>query len=224
MTIALISHVLFATGTSGGTSSAIDTTGSTLLVANITSANVSGGPSFSDIATAFVDSKSNTWTAIDGGSPGGIGNLIMYCVAPTVGTGHTFSCSVSGLFGGFCVAAFSNISAFDQTQNGFGPGVTTIQADAAITPSDANSILVSGMVMADTSTPTIDSSYTITDAFATLGGNYAGGGLAYLIQTSASSSNPTWSWGAGANASTVLVSFDPIITASPVRAGFFHVL
>lgn len=205
---ALVAHVDFASGTAGGTTTSINTTGATLLVANITSANVGGGPSLAAIASAFTDSKSNTWTAIDGGSPGGIGNVLVYCLSPTVGTSHTFSCSVTGLFGAFFVAAFSGVTTLDQSQIGFAPGVTTLQADNPITPTNNGSLLVTGMVMADTSTPTINDSFTITDAVATLGGNYGGGGLAYFLQGTPSSINPTWSWTTAANASVILVSFN----------------
>lgn len=224
MTIALVAHTGFASGTSGGTTSAINTTGADFIVANVTSAAI-GTISFSDILAAFSDSLGNTWTSnITGGAPGGSGNILIYALAPTVGSSQTFTCSLTNLFGVFQVAAFSNVTSADQNDIGFGSGGTAGTIGSAITPANSNSLVISSCSVNDTSVPTIDSGFTITDQAATLGGNYVGGGLGYLVQTAASAVDPTWSWTGSSGWSVILADFNPSITASPVRAGFFHVL
>lgn len=224
MTIALVAHTGFASGTSGGTTSAINTTGADFIVANVTSANI-GGVSFSDILAAFSDSLGNTWSSnITGGAPSGSAPMLIYALAPTVGSSQTFTCSLTSLFGVFQVAAFSNVTSADQNDIGFAGGGNTGTIGTPITPANNNGLVISCCSVNDVSLPTIDSGFTITDQAETLGGNYVGGGLAYLVQTTASAVDPTWTWTSSSSWSVILATFNPSITASPVRAGFFHVL
>jgi lysophospholipase L1-like esterase len=174
MTIALVSSSAVANNT--GTTTGIDTTGATLLVAAVT--YFSSG--------TLTDSKGNTWTALT--ARGGFGfEQIYYCVSPTsVGTGHTISYS-----GGFTVLqllAFSGVAAFDKTAgaNGLTPG--------SITPTNANELVIT--LVQDHGT---GNDFTSAPAGFTLTGHVSGNtsnnfatGVAYQIQTSATAANPTW--------------------------------
>ena len=88
----------FSSGTTGGTSSGIDTTGTTLLLVWIMCYQGSGSNApYPSGAGQFTDSKSNTWTMRQNfscGANGGTQDFHLYlfeCVSPTVGTGHTFT-------------------------------------------------------------------------------------------------------------------------------------
>src|SRR5262249_1127355 len=80
-------HQLCSAGSSCTTSS-VDITGATLIV--ITTA-YDGTPTGCTVS----DSKSNTWTGLTTYTGGLDALKIYYAVNPTVGTGHTFTCSGS---------------------------------------------------------------------------------------------------------------------------------
>jgi hypothetical protein len=133
--ISLVAHAKTA-GNPPGNSSAVNTTGATLLVAGV--ANYSGA-----CATgAIADSKSNTWTLLTnhpGNPPAGL--CIAYVANPTVGPGHTFS--GNGGFAALFVMAFSNVvttSPIDvSTGNDTGGGVNTLNT-GSVTPSVDNDV------------------------------------------------------------------------------------
>lgn len=93
-----------ASGTNGGTTSAVDTTGATVLVASV--AQVAGSPTFPN----FTDSEGNTWDVVNNsnrtGSPG-VRGVFYVCLNPITDVSHTFTVSDSGARGSVCVAAFS---------------------------------------------------------------------------------------------------------------------
>jgi hypothetical protein len=171
----------------GGTTAAINTTGADLIVLIL--ASVSGGGSAS-----ISDSKSNTWTprTDQGHGSNGGGSRIYDCVPTSVGSGHTFTASAAFMYGGIFVLSFSgaHASPFDQQNTNTGTG-TTIQP-GSVTPSEGNELIVFGAGALENG---IDISSVNTG---TLGSHAAGvtaasygGGIAYLIQTSASAVNPT---------------------------------
>lgn len=193
MAIALVAgaHAI-AGGLSGGTTAAINTTGANLIVLAVGSnAN----------AVTISDSNSNTYTALtpqsDTASGTTVTSLLYYCSSPVVGAGHTFTIAGTLTSGTLAVAAFSGAassSPFD-VQNG-AAGVTTnlgsIQT-GSILPSQANELVVSGIAagVGAATTFSVDSGLTITDQIST--GSDTPVALAYIIQTAASSINPTWS-------------------------------
>ena len=108
------------------------------------------------------------------------------------------------------VAAFSGAaaaSALDQQNGAVGTG--TSLATGSVTPSEDNELVVSGVSIADGSSGTyaVDSGLTITDQILASAGNFEGGGLAYIIQTSAGAVNPTWSWTGSVNSAAVIATF-----------------
>jgi hypothetical protein len=191
------------TGNSPITTSAIDTTGADLIVL-VRSVYDNGTPS------TPTDNKSNTWTALTRRQATGdtaYDVRIWYSVNPTVGSGHTFTQGSSGaIYPSLHVMAFSgsHASPFDQ-ESGQGTGsVTSVQA-GSLTPSEGNCLVISGMV-SNGGLPGIDGTYT-ESATAAIGGTSVSGGIAYDIQTTATATNPTWSWSGSHPSAAVLAVF-----------------
>ncbi len=175
--------------TNGATTSAVDSTGTTLIVAVI--ADFSGAS-----AATLSDSKSNSYTCLTRWS-GTSSSTVHICYtsssSPTVGSGHTFTCTGTGSFCsigaiGFTGQAASPFSAENGTGNGganpLAPGsVSTASGGVAVTAISAgsgNALFV---------TP---SGYT-TGGSLNAGGTNFGIGLAYKL-TSGASENPSWSF------------------------------
>lgn len=185
----LIAHTALA-GT--GPTSAIDTTGANLLVIAVSTFKSN---------TSVSDNKSNTWTPLTRWpSSGGGDNWIrlFYCHGGTVGTGHTFSVT-SGDAPSLAVYAFSNIAAspFDQENGSHNLGSQTTISTGSITPSQANTVLISALCTYsnDFSTATIDNGFTFTDSARDVFNMTVA--IAYKIVTSASATNVTWTYPAG---------------------------
>lgn len=205
---AFLVHAQFASGSSGGTTSAIDTTGASLIVANVTSAAI-GGVTQAAIDAAFSDNKGNVWTSyITAPTPGGDSNILIYCLAPICGTGHTFTCNLSGLFGGFNIGAFSGAVSFDQSVSNGASAQTTLTT-GSLTPSHPHALLVAGNSFADTGAATIDTGFTVVDQFLSLPSNYLGGSLAYLSTLGPVPVNATWTTIDGVNQTSILAAFNP---------------
>jgi hypothetical protein len=200
MAYALVTHLEAVPGANGGTSAAADTTGADLLVIHVASFAAASGVS---------DSKGNTWTALTEHSVGSRFSRFWYAKNATVGTGHTFTVSGTGIYPHLAVAAFSgsNTTAPADQQNGAtGSGVTSL-ATGSVTPAEDNELVVAGLCGFDPVTPTINSSFTATDTEPSAGGSNMTGGLAYKVQTTATAVNPTWSWNASDSAAVSIASF-----------------
>ncbi len=206
MTWALIAHTNWASGTAGGTTAAIDTTGADLIVIVATAYNATY-----DTEVTVSDSKGNAWTRATR-SPGTayvIETDIQYVQAPTVGTGHTFTLAGATTYLAFEVVAFSGSSIFpvDQTNNHEATGVTSLQA-GSITPGSAGElVIIGGGANASATPPTVDSGFAVTDA-ANYDGAHFSGVLAYLAQGSPAAVNPGISWdGTSTFGSCAIASF-----------------
>ena len=191
MSIALVAHVS-GSASGGFTTGSIDTTGATLLVANLTYYNVAA-------TGQLTDSKGNTWVpfAVEFHSDTAV--RLFYCSNPTVGTGHTFSVNNSQ-YGSLQVAAFSGVTQLaplDVTAQS--NGSSSSATGGSLTPTNANSLMISGLGWRNSgpSLTGVDSGYTITDTVNP--GGVICGSLAYLIQTTATAENPTWTLSGGAN-------------------------
>lgn len=165
------------------TTAAINTTGANLIV--VTAVFYAPGGSLT-----LTDSKGNTWTALtrrDSGS--GVGSTLYYCFNPTVGSGHTFTGTNNYPLLGVLSFSGADTSPFDVEAGTTGSG-STIQP-GSVTPSTANNIIVSGVGAGMTSGAiSIDGSFTEPNAEAV--GAAFQVSCAYLIQTSATAQNPTW--------------------------------
>lgn len=207
--IGIIGHTAGASTTgSSVTTPGIITTGASLIIVNV-AIFTAGTP------TAPTDNMGNTgnYTLIRSDVFTGVGTNSMYlCTNPITGAGHTFTSSPGGVTPGpsICVLAVSNtllVSPLDQ-QNG-----TTVSGGTSITlptttPLQANEILVTGVNLFNlASTPTIDSSFIISDHNARSVGLAAASSMAYLIQTTAVGVGPKWTFGGGVSAEASIASF-----------------
>ena len=212
MSIALVAHAIAAsTDANTATTSAIDTTGATLLVMAV--GNFSSAPTHSD-------SKGNIW--VSAGSSGSNPLVTMWYVKnPTVGAGHTFTCSSTGNAPVIMVLAFSGTDTtadVDQTNSANGSGVTSL-ATGSVTPSANNEVVVTMMAHNDSTAPTIDSGFTLADGIRNSVSLSYGGGSAYLIQTTATAENPTWSVTNSTNITTVIATFQAAAAGGSTSTG-----
>lgn len=196
MAIAFIRASAQSLGSSGGTSTGIDTTGATLVVVSVTATAgtiptpTTNGSGTRASITKQVDGEPRT------------DEQIWYWWGSGVGTGsHTFTLSAAGgSFIAISILAFSGTDTsadpLDQHTSAATGSGTTGQG-GSITPSTANQVVISGTSLGITSTY---GSLSINGGFAATSVDFTGGasypsGIAYLIQTSAAAANPTWTSG-----------------------------
>jgi hypothetical protein len=188
------------------TTAAIDTSGATLLVMGLGSWGAQPEASVSD-------SKGNTWVPLDQAQVIGHRRVrLFYATNVSVGSGHTFTAAgTSSLpcIGVYALAGAHASAPFDQQNSAGSGGVTSLQT-GSVTPSEDDEIIMSAFEREeDTDTFSIDQGFTILlneppDAPAF---NHLGLVMAYLIQTTAGSVNPTWSWQNSHNAVAVIATF-----------------
>jgi hypothetical protein len=176
-------------GSSGGTTSDVDTTGANFLVLNV-------GFLSSAAPITVSDSKGNTWSSLTAQSTGTNASVqVFYAANATVGTGHNFTISAIGSFSTACVAAFSNVktsSPLDQQSGAGNASASTIQA-GSVAPTENNELIITSVVSHLAGEPfTIDSSFAIAAQQDDISSCCFPSGLAYIIQTSAGAANPTW--------------------------------
>jgi hypothetical protein len=191
--ITLVAHTSANSAFSGNnfTTSAIDTTGATLLVANTTYYN-------SAATGQLTDSFGNTWTALPLQFISDTAGRLFYCSNPTVGSGHTFTIT-DGYYSSLEVAAFSGITQLAPLDvSAEATGSASTANGGSVTPTNANSLVISALTFRNTVSLTgVDSGFTITDTDNP--GSVIAGSLAYLIQTTATAENPTWTLSSTAN-------------------------
>lgn len=173
------------------TTSAINTTGADLIVVTMSLANSTfAAPTSSPSAGTFTGLTAQISAAVDG-------SVIYYISNPTTSSSQTFTENLgSNNYPSICVAAFSgtNTSLVFDVENGAKTlsNVTTFQP-GTVTPSQNNELIITGIgVGGTTNSLTIDNGFTINGQKTGTGGAAEGIGMSYLIQTSASAVNPTW--------------------------------
>jgi hypothetical protein len=186
MAFALVANTSRATS---GTSAGITTTGANLLVAALawTTATI-GEP-------AVSDSNSNVWFPIAFTTAQQTSSIGLYAAFnPTVGASHTFTITGSTTSG--CFAAFSGCATRFATNinTRATTGGATSLAPGSLTPPVDNCLIVSALSNRVNTTYSVSGSLSITDQINFTSGVQVGVALAYLIQTSAAASNPSWSW------------------------------
>lgn len=207
-TITLGAHT--CAGSTGGadiTSSAINTSGASLLVMFVASYSAVALPT-------ITDSKGNTWTPRTRYGPGTAlsSSAFFYAENPMVGSGHTFTATGPGVndFPQICIIAFSGTatSSVYDTENGNNgsTGASSIQP-GSVTPSQNNEVVVTGFTSINTMTAGINGGFTISDQASNVPSQHFGGGIAYLIQTSAAAANPTWTLGETVDVSASIATF-----------------
>lgn len=185
-------YIACGAGVGGCTTSAINTSGASLLVA-LDCSYLSG--------YTFSDSKSNTWTALTEYNSDNATCKIRYATNPTVGSGHTFQ--DVGTFGAVMVLAFASadtsspyvassdtgLSATTCSSTPCPPGSKTIsignvEVTFMVLPS---STLRSGILPSDTDY-VIDGTVNLNSP----GAPVIGATVAHLIAASTAARNPGW--------------------------------
>lgn len=173
-------------GSNGGTSSGVDTTGadSLWIVLGYATTNT----------PAVSDSKGNTWS-LQGPQDSGFGHRIAlyYAESAIVGSGHTFTATVTGGNVGIAIIAFSGGKASgmaDQHADSFAVFASMVQA-GSITPSENDCLIIAGFASPGGSYSAVNESYTVPANVAQSGSNF-GVAVGYKLQTTATATNPTW--------------------------------
>lgn len=192
---------LIAAASAQTTTSAIDTTGANLIVLAVAGNNT---------ALTVSDNKGNTWTALTNHAVGGgnaISSRFYYCFNPTVGSGHTFSNSLSYVATSAVAYSGADTSPFDQ-ENGTATGsLVSSLATGSITPSVNDELVLAAMAAGKSATTlAIDSSMSVDTFFNPVSGVSYGGAIASLVQTTAAAINPTWSWGGTTSEAAVSIA------------------
>lgn len=185
------------------TTAGIDTTGADLLILVRSD--------FGASRAAVSDSKGNSWNALTVSQAAGSGGAttIFWSKPVAVGAAHTFTATQANSFPTLNVLAVSGGAALapaDQENGAAFAAATTAQA-GSITPTENNEIVIAAITH-DTAVASlaIGSSYNLSTSVVT-NTNHEGGGLAYIIQTSAAATNPQWSWNTASNGSARIASF-----------------
>jgi len=183
----------------GGTTPAVNTTGANLLVACIGWNNPAGG------VVTLTDSKGNTWVPLTRRDGGVSSHRFYYVKAATVGTGHTFTVSMSAnAWPGFMVYAFAGadtINPFD-AQNGASGGNSGPLSTGSITPTRSGSVVISGLQHGN-GTP---SSATVTTGLSANLVKMETGAASYFVQSPAAAINPSWGFSGGNQSSVVAIA------------------
>lgn len=200
------------------TTSAVDTSGSSLLVI---------GVSWDQSTTADVsvsDSKGNTWTPLTKREIASFFACRIYYVnssSPIVGAGHTFSATGSITIPelSFIAASGTDSTPFDVENGSATGGGTTALATGSITPS-ADGYLVFTHLFAGLGTSIgINESYTSIWNNSWVDGSWGSAG-AYKILTPAAATNPVWSWTTDSNAVAAIAAFK--VSSAVPTMGFFQ--
>lgn len=206
MALAVVVASVQALGINGGTTSGIDTSGATGLVVGIVYQQGS--------TPTLSDSKGNTWTGLTAQTAGGdCFTQLYYATNPTVGTGHTFTVAGTNVASSIGILALSgaNTSTFyDGTENGAGSINAIAIQPGSITPSQNDCVAVTVMsnyIDTGAASRSIDSGYTLHGQVGFSAGNYFPLACASLIQTTASATNPTWSWAGSQRVNTSIAAF-----------------
>lgn len=187
----MVAHAIATnTGTTTATTSAVNTAGAKRIYVFVSYYGSGTAPTISD-------SLGNTWTACSALPPSTQKARLYYCNSPTVGAAHTFTATGTGSYPTICMAAFSTpvvSGALDINLAATGSGSGLVNpAGSGATPAHNSEIIVTGTSWgaAGASAATVSGGYTVTDQV-----NYSagieGGALAYLIQTTATATNPQW--------------------------------
>lgn len=219
-TYSLIGHIQApSTDSSTITTGTLDTTGADLIVICM--------PFGADPGTTLpTDNKGNTYTALTK-HLGGLSDRwhrIYYCQGGTVGSGHTFSWSLASSFPMIQASAWSGSGStpFD-VENGTGNTFNTSNQTGSVTPSTNNQLIIAGLCFDPADTPTIDSGFTILDTQNDQQFGHQSGQHAYLIETTATAQNPTFSWtNASRNVSSIATFKAGGGSPTVINSNFFH--
>jgi len=196
-------------GSSPVTTSAINTTGATMIAICATGEH-------SNTSTPS-DSASNTWLlANTQKEDGDLQVSLWYAVEPATSATHTFTFKGQSPAG--AVMAFSNVASGPDKQSQSTRGWGAPLASGSVTPANANELVLSCMSFYPSiASPTV-SPLTLVDELPYRGGYNGSLGTvsAYMVQTKARAVNPTWIYSPNAGAATVTDTFYSTVSPAPL--------
>lgn len=206
------SATLGSTGGGSVTTNAVDMTGSggADFFVMVTSSYNAGN------AMSGADSGLNTWAPLTRYNDGVLLFTQLFYTTnypATNSASQTFTgaCSGTGSFPSAAVIGFKGVHAttpFDAGKDSGGATIagTTVQP-GSLTPSVDNALVIAGLSFSASESPSIDSGYSTPITTNYQAGNHFGVSAAYLIETTATPTNPTWTVGASVDMGAVLGVF-----------------
>ena len=186
MAITLVASVSATPGINGGATAAVDTTGATLLVISVSSYGVGAVPTVSD-------AKGNVYTALTSRTQGTARHRLFYRLAPTVGTGHTFTVTGAGIYAAILAYAFAGVGSY-QTESGTTATSGASLASGSVTPSTSGALIVTGIAGGVATTDTVAPVGFAVTTKPFVSGTTMHGSAAWQVQAVAAAINPTWSF------------------------------
>ncbi|HEX7769696.1 MAG TPA: hypothetical protein VF422_06670 [Dokdonella sp.] len=182
------------------TTSGINTAGADLLVAIVAQESAVAD-------AAFSDSKGNTWTKLTGQTESPGKSVLYWCRPTSVGSGHTFTATQSSSRPSVCVEAWSGsaTSPFDQQNGAHSSDGGATLATGSVTPTQDNELVIAGAAARGQTVSSIDGGFTLANSQAGSATN-DGAAIAYLVQTSATAANPTWTFGTAGSIKMALIA------------------
>jgi hypothetical protein len=222
MGYALISGTSKSTGGFGPlTTDAISTVGADLIVVHASHLTLA--------VTSVSDNQGgNTYTQLIGSSKqvGTVSSSYWYLQAPATSATHTFSVDepTTAVLNIDVLAFSGSRSTPQQHENGAASGSAATLATGSITPGEDNCLVVAGLVHNDPSSPlaSVDGGFTIGTKVDAVAATSFGSQLAYLIQTTATAANPTWTVSPAMFMTVGIVDFTPALGPGPAMGGRFH--
>lgn len=211
--ISIVGSATAISPTSGGgarrvaTTAPFDTTGASLIVIAVTDNQAGAAPT-------LTDSAGNTWTLIRTQTDTVKNRIKMYsCVNPTTSANHTFTYSTTNdSFPCIMVLAIkgtSIASPLDKQNSNPIPAALASGTPGSITPAFNNEIIITAVSAGGNASfpnvPTIGGSYIVSNSQVWVN-NYKSA-MAYWIQTTATTTNPTWTFNGNDTAALMILSF-----------------
>jgi len=192
------------------TTSAANSTGADYGIANVVALSAGSPP-------VLTDNKGNKWEVIEVVTEGWVEMITYECKNLRVGTGHTLTATSDGKSPAVFAAFMSGVrrSATHTDQASSAHTLTgTSQTPGSITPSENNCIVLSAFLCGGSGSISVGESYTKNSLQMNASGAHIGGGLAYKIQTTATSTNPTWTQAGTGSIGAAIYSFFPNVAGT----------
>ena len=147
------------------------------------------------VTPTVSDNKSNTYTPLTKYSGSAVAVQGFYAYNPSVGSGHTWTISGTGLLASMAIMTFSGVKTsadpFDK-ESGTSYFGSSPAEPGAFTPTNDNSLVVSFLSHNNGSPAFSCSGFTIADQVGLTGGSNYGTCSAYVVQGTKTSVNASW--------------------------------
>jgi len=217
-TFALVDHSKTKIPNGTNVTNTIDSSGADLLICVICTDQSSG-------ANIQSDSKGNTWILLRDQTCWWTGLIrLYYCIPTSVGSGHFLEIEGSRVgsvfFSGFS-GALQSTPADQQNGNGtVNPNTAVTLATGSIAPAYPNELVVTACISPDGDSTGLNSGVLLDhldNASAA-----SGGGFGYLIQTTSTPVNLTWTQSVNSQMATAIASFKSTSSSSVSSTAVRH--